>query len=281
MKLCWITDIHLNFLMLEDRLFFYSSISKESPDAVIISGDIAESPNVEKYLTEMGEALKIPIYFVLGNHDFYRGSVEETRAAMVSLTKNNPLLSWIGTTDLKNYNPVLKEGVVVIGKDCFADGRYGNYKKSTVMLNDHRYIKEFLSEFSEFPRTYEAEFYSHRLKKMQELADRDAKDLHQNIEEAITLYNPKKMIILVHVPPFEEACLFRGQKTDDSHLPFFSSKVTGQILLKSAKKNKNVDFLVLCGHTHDAAIFQPLENLTVKVGKAEYRYPEIQEIIEI
>lgn len=37
--------------------------------------------------------------------------------------------------------------------------------------------------------------------------------------------------------------------------------------------------LVLCGHTHSEANYQPLRNLMVRVGKAEYRYPEVQEVI--
>ena len=42
-------------------------------DAVVITGDIGESPNVAAYLRELEQGLQRPIYFVLGNHDFDRG----------------------------------------------------------------------------------------------------------------------------------------------------------------------------------------------------------------
>lgn len=59
-------------------------------------------------------------------------------------------------------------------------------------------------------------------------------------------------------------------------LPYFSSKATGNVLMKVAKENSGTEFLVLCGHTHSEASFQPLKNLTIKVGKAEYYQPEVQ-----
>ena len=279
MRLAWVTDIHLNFLDVKKRRDFYQEILSETADAVLISGDISEAPDVEFHLKEMANEINIPIYFVLGNHDFYLGSIEQVRKEMTELTKDSSLLVWLGT-DLKNYDPLLKEGIVILGKDSFADGRYGDYEHTRVRLNDHRYIKEF-SDLSIFAWDLDYDYRGHLLKKMQKLADRDAKDLHAHLNEAIEKYHPKKIIVLVHVPPFEEACLFEGQRTTGFYLPFYSSKVTGKVLLKVAKKHKDIEFLVLCGHTHSQAIFQPLQNLTVKVGEAVYGRPKIEEVINL
>ena len=73
MRLAWLTDIHLNFVGTAARRALMEKVERVC-DAVVISGDIAESHDVEGYLTEMEEIVQKPIYFVLGNHDFYRGS---------------------------------------------------------------------------------------------------------------------------------------------------------------------------------------------------------------
>ena len=79
MKLAWGTDIHLNFLESADRKIFYQDIVETKPNAVLISGDIAEAPTVSDILEEMAKHIAKPIYFVLGNHDYYQSSVANVR----------------------------------------------------------------------------------------------------------------------------------------------------------------------------------------------------------
>ena len=86
MKLAWLTDIHLNFLQSPQRRQFLEKV-KEAADAVAISGDIGEGTDVAQYLLEMADVVKKPIYFVLGNHDFYRDSVADTRRRIAKLAE--------------------------------------------------------------------------------------------------------------------------------------------------------------------------------------------------
>ncbi|HEX4044706.1 MAG TPA: hypothetical protein VHZ76_03460 [Gammaproteobacteria bacterium] len=115
------------------------------------------------------------------------------------------------------------------------------------------------------------------LEKMQQLADADAVKLENDLEKAVS-QNPKKIIVLTHVPPFKEACLHEGKVSGDDWLPYFSSKVMGDVLTTIAQHNPQIEFLVLCGHTHSTANVY-YGNLVVAVGKAEYCRPEIQKII--
>ena len=78
MRLAWLTDIHLNFLAADERQDFLRLLA-ERCDAVVVSGDIGESPDITHLLEEMEDALQKSIYFVLGNHDFYKGSIARTR----------------------------------------------------------------------------------------------------------------------------------------------------------------------------------------------------------
>jgi hypothetical protein len=163
--------------------------------------------------------------------------------------------------------------VLLVGTDGFADGRYGDYENSPVSLNDSRLIADF----------FQAKLLSrsHLFTKMQQFADEDAKKLLHDIEVGINTHNPKKIIVLTHVPPFPELCLYEGKQSDDDYLPYFASKATGDVLFVAAQNHPSIEFVTLCGHTHHHAERQMLENLSVTVGAAEYYQPSIQDIITL
>lgn len=269
MKLAWLTDIHMNFNVLAKRKDFYSSLKISSSDAYLISGDIADASSVEKILIEMSEELKAPIYFVLGNHDYYGSSVVLLREKIEKFCEKHSFLNWLPQCEIVH----LTRNTALVGQDTWADGRYGNYGMSRVVLNDSRMIMELLqaNSLGKFPLLY----------KMQELADRDAESLEKSISKALENEDLAELLILVHVPPFAESSMHEGKRSDDNFMPFFSSKATGDVLLKTAQAHPNVNFLVLCGHTHSKSYFKPLVNLEVKAGESEYGKPKIQELIEV
>ena len=197
MKLAWLTDIHLNFLDSGARKEFYQQIVNAQYQKVLISGDIAEAPCLVSLLNEMAEQIKKPIYFVLGNHDYYDGQVNEVREAMAALTEKSEYLFWLPTSGAQQ----LDEETILIGQDGWADGRLGDYQNSRVVLNDSRWIADL------FQTKILGKF--HLLEKMSQLADIDAKQLRNDLLDAAK-FNPKNILILTHVPPFKEACLYEG-----------------------------------------------------------------------
>ncbi len=267
MNAAWLTDIHLNFLDKATRIKYYQEIINLKCDALFISGDIAEASDLSDSLIEMAEHIKKPIYFILGNHDYYRGQITEVRESMTSLTKENQHLFWLPAAGIQKLNA----NTLLLGQDGWADGRLGN-SNSNVSINDSLLIadlfqKKLLSK-------------SHLLEKMRELADMDAMQLQNDLHQAIS-QSPENIIVLTHVPPFKETSLYEGKVSNDDWLPYFTSKVLGDVLMKVAQENSSINFLVLCGHTHSKAEYQPLDNLLVKVGKAEYNKPEIQEVFAL
>ena len=76
-RVVWLSDIHLNFLNPKERETFFSSILEQNPDALFITGDIAEAPTLEPLLMEMNQSIQRPVYFVLGNHDTWDGNYYE------------------------------------------------------------------------------------------------------------------------------------------------------------------------------------------------------------
>jgi hypothetical protein len=76
---------------------------KERADALIVTGDIAESRMLGSALTSLPALTERPVYFVLGNHDFYQGSIAATRRLVnyvVSDTEGLVYLSQSGVVEL-------------------------------------------------------------------------------------------------------------------------------------------------------------------------------------
>jgi predicted MPP superfamily phosphohydrolase len=267
-KIAWLTDIHLNFLEEEDRKKFYENLNHNNYDTIVITGDIAEGPSVCDILIELSKETNKTIYFILGNHDYYFSSVAKVRENIERLCSQNNRLIWLGKPAIVQLN----NNTALIGHDGWADARYGDFDNSPVNLNDSRLIAEL----------FQARLLSRSsLKKaMQQLADVDASIIENALISALASNN-RKIIMATHVPPFPECCLYEGKQSDKNWLPYFSSKATGDVIFSFAVKHPEVDILVLCGHTHGAALYNPLQNLEIKCGKAIYYKPELLEIIDI
>lgn len=264
MRTQWLTDIHLNFLDHYKLNAFLKSLKAKAPDALFISGDIGEANSVARYLRKMESELSVPIYFVLGNHDFYQGAVGSVRSEIDALTQHSQNLVWL----TKSGYIELKPGVGLLGQDSWADGRFGDYANTGVELNDFRLIKDL--RYSQ---------KADRLRIMQMYAD-DAAEITSyqlsRIDRSL-----RKLIYLTHVPPFRESCWHVGAISGEDWLPYFSCKVVGDALRRFAESHPKTQVTVLCGHTHSSGIAQILPNLTVYTGGAEYGKPMIQMTIEI
>jgi predicted phosphohydrolase len=274
MKAVWLTDIHLNFLSVRARSELYSQIKETEADYVFITGDIAEARDVCMHLTIMAEALgnNQQILFVAGNHDYYFGSVKGMKEEFKQLSHGK--IKYAPGSDVIK----LQNKVYLCAVDGWADGRYGDYDNSPVVLNDSRLIKELDDSI---PITgILAERNASLLREMQRLADEDAFNLSEKI--ALTLKeDPKKIIVLTHIPPFPESSLYQGKIAGDDYLCFYTCKAVGDVLMKFAEENPAVQFLVFCGHSHNEALYEPLSNLTVKTGHSEYYEPSIQEVFDL
>jgi predicted phosphodiesterase len=128
--LAWVTDIHLNFLKGRQIQESCRTVKEQRPDAVLIGGDNAEAPTLSAYLTTLENELPCPIYCVLGNHDFYRGSIRGVRTEVEAPTRRSRRLVWLPSAGVVP----LTETAALIGHDGWADGRLGDFDCSTVML---------------------------------------------------------------------------------------------------------------------------------------------------
>ena len=95
MRLAWLTDVHLNFVTPPARTDFARSVAQAGANGVIVTGDIAEADSFAPMLDELANQVASPVWFVLGNHDFYGGSIGDVRDRARSLTAEHPWLRWL------------------------------------------------------------------------------------------------------------------------------------------------------------------------------------------
>lgn len=275
-KLAWISDVHLNFLARDDlcRLKFYKTLTDY--DAVVISGDIAEGGDVHLYLNEMGRYTKKPIYYVCGNHDYYGKSFVAVERKLKNLESKYPNLYYLAMTEAQK----LSDGVYITGVDGWYDSNNGDYKNSQLQMTDFRLIKDY--EPAVTKRIYTMQIYWEGLRKIiLRKAKKDRRMLSLKLTRLISLGEVGEIVIVLHVPPFVQNSLYGGKIASDDFLPFYTSKIMGSLLTKFAKKYNNIQFTVLCGHSHHGAYFSPLENLRVYTAGAKYSNPAIAGIVHI
>lgn len=260
----WLTDIHLNFLNPAEKEAFSKTVLAACPDILLITGDICEAPDLSKTLRFLARQWPCPICFVLGNHDFYGGSLASVYRRTSQLCEEVPQLRWLPRAGVIELTP----DTALIGHDSWADGRLGLGMKSSVLLNDYFYIEEFIN--LDVPRRFQL---------LAALGDEAASFFEKILPIALGQY--QKVIILMHPPPFTQACRYQGLPTGEDYLPHFCCKVVGEVIHDQLTSRPGNQAIVLCGHTHDAADVQILPNLRVLAGKAQYGMPEIQKVMEL
>ncbi len=263
-RLAWITDIHLDCAGAPALSRFFASLWASAPDAVVLSGDIAEAASLTRHLAELQQQTPAPLYFVLGNHDFYGGSLRRVREQVTQFTRQQPSLNYLTTSPLVELTPQ----TALFGHDGWADARLGNYERSYVMMHDYRLIEE-LAQVGK----------RERWPLLKSLGDEAAAEVQPRLIEALGRY--PRAIFVTHVPPFAQSCWYDGRPSDEEWLPHFSCQAMGQMLLEVMRAHPHRQLTVLCGHTHGRAEFRPLENLTVWTGGAQYGDPQVERVFDV
>lgn len=264
MRVIWLTDLHLNFVPQKARERFYERVWAAGADAILAGGDVGEAGSVAAFLSEMEAAFGKPIYFVLGNHDFYHGSFASVRGEVAAVAGASRHLTWLTTAGVVP----LTETAALIGHDSWADGRLGDGVASDVLLNDFVLIDDLrcASKAALFERLHA-------------LGDRAAREAEQSLFAALGSF--RNVIFLTHVPPFREACWHDGKISGGDFLPHFTCKAMGDMLIKRMAERPECKLTVLCGHTHGQGAARIGENIVVRTGGVEYGRPEIQEILAL
>lgn len=253
-QFAWATDIHLDRLTEPDYLEYKEYLQELSPSCLIISGDIAEGNFVFKSLKDFNDSLNFPIYFVLGNHDFYFSGFAEVEEKIRALVKESERLNWLTESGIVPLN----DTTALIGVEGWGDAGNGTLNLSEGSARDVMSIADY--------KGLSREAIGELMKKK---GAGYAEILRPVLLEAVKNY--QKVILVTHVPPFVEICLDRSLRICNEYkLPFYTCKVIGDMLLEVMTENPSCQMTVLCGHTHEKADAQILPNLRVRVKESGY-----------
>jgi len=259
-KYAWMTDVHLNFINELELASLVKRINLSEVDGVLIGGDIAEAESIGHYMRDLASGLSCPVYFVLGNHDYYKGSIADVRQEMAQLHGDIDSLHWLPAAKVIE----LTSNTALLGHGGWGDGQFGDFVNSTIMLNDYILIRELA-----------AMRQGKLLNKLRALGEEAAVHVRATLPEAVANYD--HIIFLTHVPPFREACVYEGKISDDNWLPHFSCKAVGDALREIMGAHPHCKLTVLCGHTHGSGSVNILPNLRVLTGGATYGEPAMQQ----
>ncbi len=261
MRLAWVTDPHLDFVEPDRIERFCGDLVASGVSGVLLGGDLCEAKELVRWLEFLDSRLGVPIYYVLGNHDYYGSSISAVRGRMADL--RSPTLHWLpGAGSVR-----LGEEVVLVGHGGWGDCRIGDTEKF-VILTDYLAIQE-LSRTVDVEALLAGGSDRARLREvLSSLGLEAASALRPMLLEAAG--DDRTVLLLTHVPPFREACWHRGGISEEQWLPGFTCKAVGDLLIEVASANPDCRFTVLCGHTHGSGHVRMRPNLEVYTAEARY-----------
>jgi 3',5'-cyclic-AMP phosphodiesterase len=248
------SDTHFNFTMPWTPGNFASKLLEENPAGLILAGDIACGLTIKQTLKSLAKKLDhIPIYFVVGNHDYYATSIRETTKILKELCATYPNLHWLTDTD----HIALTDDVALIGEDGWYDGRLGN----PVYLS-YNFDWMVIDEFYKLKGAAEKAAYG------QKLADDATAYLRVKLERALEKF--QTVYVITHMPPWAEATRAVGTEMEDFWLPYNVNSGMGKMIEEVMKDRHNQNVIVLAGHTHVPAIVHVAHNIECIVQPGKY-----------
>ncbi len=303
MRLAWTSDLHLVFLKSEDGFLksedgltlqsWLDQLAAEDFDALAISGDISEAPRICEHLELLETHIQRPIYFVLGNHDFYRGSFETVLPRVREFAEQSPLLHCLDFLDFVE----LTDTTALVGHGCWADGLYGDFWQSEIVLNDWKVIDE-LRKWKRGPFSMSCfggcgacladtmEWHGGAVDVDRELMAEELKKLGERAAEHIRRVLPRALaarrhvVLLTHTPPFAPRCV--STKVEwERWAPHAGCKLAGDVIEEIMEAHPDRQLLILSGHVHAASWIQISANIEQRTASAQYGQPHIEDLIEL
>jgi Icc protein len=260
-NLAWAADLHLEFLSPGKFDFFLQSLRDVKADGLLVCGDISTTPRLQQRLTALSTIGK-PVYFVLGNHDYYRGCFEKTTALVEATCREHRALRWLSLGEIIP----LTSRAALLGHEGWGDGRAGLGARTMIGMNDFVLIEDL--------RILDRE---QLFTKLEALGRASARYAEEVIVRAARSF--EHLVFATHVPPFVEAAQYHGAPTSPDFLPFYVNVSLGEVLLRLARSLPTKRFDVLCGHTHGAFEYDVAPNLKIRVAGASYGDPKVEGVL--
>lgn len=263
LRYLWLTDTHFNFVSQPKLVEFFLYLQQISPDGIFITGDISTGPHVVQHLQWMAKITSVPIYFVLGNHDYYQSSFQDTEQAIKLLCQRNRTLHYLSSSE-----PItIADNVALVGDDGWYDAGWRDPLTPLVFIWDFFFIKDFRALFHNYERM---ELVRNRARKA---ANRIAYTLRRAFKSHATVY------LLTHFPPWPETIDKWAGLVEKFWMPYNSCKLMSDAISSTMESLPDKKLVVLAGHTHRARTEQVAHNIELRVGMAHHGLCKIEDTI--
>lgn len=264
-RMAWLTDLHFERVGSGKKRNFLNQLRKSRFEAAVITGDIGCAASLPGELTTLAETCAPrPVYFVLGNHDYYGSSFSAVERAVAVVCAEYPNLHHL---DREGIVP-LSRAVALIGHGGWADLQAGYGERTVIHSPDSEHIADFQGR-----EPKEA------TEKMRSRARASAAHFRRTLPQALGRF--RHVWIATHVPPFHQALFHDGKPCGPLHAPHFGNLTAGRAIVGIARQFYNRRIGVLCGHTHHPATCVIPGGITVRVGGAQRGSPKIEATLEL
>ncbi len=244
------TDLHLNLAWPFSVRWLVKHINKEDPAGVFLTGDITSGPSLEFHLTQLARGVKCPIYFVLGNHDYHKRTIDGTHDDVRRICAAYPNMKWMTESGIIYLN----DETALVGTEGWYDAEIGNPK-----------WLRFTTDWILMPDLFFKDTMEERIEFFRDMADRSARLVEDRLEKAFETH--KSAYVLTHVPPWSEATEDRGSLLENLWLSYNTNTRLGFSIENVMRTRKNRYVTVLAGHTHVPVNVHVRRNIECRVGK--------------
>lgn len=264
-ELLWLSDLHLERASQYERKRFLEQLRSADYDAVLITGDISTSEHLTHHLQEISNACgDRKVYYLLGNHDYFGGSIGEVDRAVIALSRKHRNLIPLGQGEIIELSP----GTALIGHRGWFDGQAGAGEGTSIDPPDHHKIDDFkLLDRRQF------------FERLRQLGEQSADYFRRVLPAALSRYS--HVMIATHVPPFYQGVKYNGQDCRWERQPYFTNSAAGNVIVGILKRFPRRRITVHAGHSHSAANVRMSYNLAIQVAGARPGKPAFQEILRI
>ncbi len=237
-KVAWLTDPHINKLKNKEFFELTTKILSHQPDVIFLTGDISEAPTLLEHLSKLEACLQLPIYFVLGNHDYHFANIEWVHEQIKNLCSKNKNLIWLTQKDYIQSS----EGVAIVGHENWYDMSLGTAENFPILF---QLDWSLIHDFNQLKKNHK------KIKLTKHIAKKSTQEIIKNLDLAFSKNHT--VHLLTHVPPWKEH--YTGTIIDQGNqwlwLPYNVNHHLGQKLeelMSSFFPDKKLE--VYSGHVH-------------------------------